>query len=167
MFLTRQFHNGGINKVLLPALAAIFVFSVNLKAQEHPSEHPKEHPKEHPSSQKAGLTKESLAVAITIYLEKESALKGGYFLVFDTKANEPLALTLDKVHKDRLATIGDGVYFACADFKATNGKMYDLDIFMKEAGKDLSVSEISVHKKDGKERYTWYEKDGVWLKKSM
>ncbi len=147
------------------AAFALLIFSANISfAQEHPSEHPSEHPKEHPAS-KAEVSKESLAEAITGYVNKESELKGGFFVVYDDVAKEPLALTLDKVHKERLATLGKGVYFACADFAATNGKMYDLDIFMEDDHGEMEVTEINVHKVDGNARYSWVEKGGIWSKK--
>ena len=65
---------------------------------------------------------------------------------------------------DRLTGIGNDTYFACADFQASNGKVYDLDIFMNgETTDDLAVTEISVHKEEGAERYGWREEDGVWV----
>lgn len=149
----------------------IFGLTVGAFAQEHP-EHPakqdaakKEHP-EHPDS-KTAVTKETLAEAITGYINKDTALKGGYFCCYDSKANAPLALKLDKVHQDKLAKVSDGLYFACSDFKATDGKMYDLDFFMESTPMGLQVSEVAVHKEAGKPRYGWVEKDGVWSKQMM
>jgi hypothetical protein len=155
---------GWLFNSVIPAVLAIFFSGTIIAAAQ---EHPGEHPSEHPTSEKASITKESLAAAITDYVNKESDLKGGYFLFFDKQQNKPLALALDKVHKDRLATLGDGVYFACADFKDTGGDMYDLDIFMKDGTSGLEVSDISVHKKNGEARYDWVEKDGIWSKKKM
>ena len=76
-----------------------------------------------------------------------------------------LELKLDKVHKERLSRIKDDVYFACADFKNSDGVIYDLDIFMEGASVDeLTVNEVIVHKQDGKARYGWkYNKrKDVW-----
>lgn len=155
--------------VLIVALLATAGF---VYAAEHPSEHPSEKMQvEHPAKkmgemEKAKLTKEELAKAIRAYVEKEAALKGGYFLVYDKMAEKPLVLSLKKVHEDRLATIGDGVYFACADFETPDGKLYDLDIFMKGHDKDeLKVKKIKIHKEEGKERYTWFEEQGMWKTK--
>ena len=135
------------------------------------AEHPKEHPAEHPAKgAKSEITKEELAVAIEDYVKKDSALKGGHFLVFDAKAGKPLTLSLLKVHKERLSPLGDGVYFACADFQTPAGKVYDLDIFMKSKDSDkhrLKVTEISVHKEAGVERYSWHEEGGIWKKHHM
>jgi Na+-transporting methylmalonyl-CoA/oxaloacetate decarboxylase gamma subunit len=167
MHFRNPIHRGIMRKAFLSLLVMVFAGVSAISAQEHPTEHPSEHPSEHPTSEKAALTKESLADAITDYVTKESNLKGGYFLFFDGQQDKPLALTLDKVHKERLATLGNGVYFACADFKATDDDMYDLDIFMKEDEHGLEVTEINLHKKNGQARYTWVEKDGIWSKKEQ
>lgn len=163
MHFRNPIHPGIMRKAFLSLLVMVFAGATVVSAQEHPSEHPSEHP----TSKKAALSKESLADAITDYVNKESNLKGGYFLFFDGQQDKPLALTLDKVHKERLATLGDGVYFACADFKATDDDMYDLDIFMKEDEHGLEVTEINLHKKNGQARYVWVEKDGIWSKKEQ
>jgi hypothetical protein len=128
------------------------------QGQEHPTEHPQGH-------QQSAVSKDDLADAIANYVKRESALKGGFFLVYDKDTNRTLALTLDRVHRERLAKVADGTYFACADFKTQEGKTYDLDIFMKGPSKDqLEVTEISIHKEDGKERYNWVETNGIWSK---
>ena len=111
---------------------------------------------------------EMLGDAIEAYVAWDSEMHGGFFFVHDSVDNANLALTLDKVHRARLASLGNGVYFACADFKAENGHVYDLDVFMMaEPGgpfHGLVPTSISVHKKDGVARYGWAENDGVWTK---
>ncbi len=149
----------------LALATALTLLPPGVFADEHPSEHPKEHPKGQTKS--SGLTREALAKAIKGYVEKEAKLKGGYFLVYDQAARKPLALTLDRVHDDRLSRVSEGVYFACADFRTPENQVYDLDIFMKQSGSGLEVTEIAVHKEDGKARYGWVEKDGIWSKKGM
>jgi hypothetical protein len=132
------------------------------QAQEHPAEHPWKHPQ---GSQQAGISKVDLADAIQKYVKKEADLKGGFFLVYDKTAGRTLTLTLDRGHRERHSRVAADTYFACADFKTPEGKTYDLDIFMKGPSKDkLQVTEISVHKENGKERYNWVEKNGVWSK---
>ena len=141
---------------------ALGMIPAGISADEHP-----EHPKEHPKSKASGITKDAIAKAIKDYVQKDTGLKGGYFLVYDPVAKIPLALTLDHVHDDKLCQVSEHVCFACADFKTPEGKVYDLDFFVKHAGSGLEVTEISVHKEDGKPRYNWVEKDGVWSKKGM
>ena len=117
-------------------------------------EHP-EHP-EHPTTKKEPqLTVETLAISIENYIQNDVNLKGGFF-VYDKDKKELLTLTLTKIHKERLSNIGGDTYFACADFSASNGNIYDLDIFMTGKSQDnLVVTEINVHKENGKARYHW------------
>lgn len=158
------------NKIALMSLLALFAAGNTLLA-EHPHEHPSEHPSEHPkkskkAARKPSITMKDLAKAIEKYVKDDSDLKGGYFLVYDPVGKKTLELVLDKVHKERLAKVSENTYFACADFKTPEGKVYDLDIFMKGSSADsLTVTEVSVHKEDGKARYGWVEKKGIWKKK--
>ena len=134
-----------------------------LFTMEHPSEHPSEHP-EHPEQKTSEkISAENLAATLDSYVNADAALKGGYFLVIDDNTGGTLKLQLQKIHKDRLSGIGNNTYFACADFVTDKGKVYDLDLFMKgETVDDLEIVEISVHKEDGKARYSWYQERGIW-----
>src|SRR5262245_24423981 len=102
-------------EVLMKSIAAIttatlLVLGTSLAAQEHP-EHPKQGEKQAEQGPEMELTVDELADAITAYIAQDSKLKGGYFLVWDAEGKQPLALKLDKVHKDRLSGLGGGVYF--------------------------------------------------------
>ena len=120
---------------------------------------------EHPESPEAKVSMEELADAMEGYIEGQAAEHGGTFVTMDDMTGETLSLTLDKVHRERVAMVGEDTYFACADFTDADDKVYDLDVFMIGPDKDsLVFSEISVHKEDGVERYTWYEEGGVWKK---
>ena len=111
------------------------------------------------------ITLQNLARAIESFVEADINLRGA-FLVIDPSTNKVLKLTLEKVHKERLSHVSNNVYFACADFNANNGKVYDLDIFLHGNNTDnLTVTEILVHKEDGEARYGWLEQDGIWVKK--
>lgn len=135
---------------------------------EHPAdkdaEHPTEHPAEHPSKETSVIiTKDNLADAIVQYVETESN-QDMKFIVEDPETGESLELELVKVHKDRLSAVGDNLYFACADFKAQNGKIYDLDVFMNgKSAEELSFTKFLVHKEEGVERYGWQEENGEWI----
>jgi hypothetical protein len=148
--------------------AAALLLARGVGAQEHP-EHPAEHP-EHPKDEgkKTALTMAELADAIRDYVARDSEIKGGMFLVFDPVDTQVLQLTLAKVHEDKLASLGEGVFFACADFNSTDKHVYDLDIFMaQQEDGSLMTTEVSVHKLDGKARYTWFEEEGIWKKKPV
>ena len=156
-----------MKKICLAVLGCFLFWAVGL-AQEHP-EHPKQPPKttkqEHPKKETASLTTTELAKGIKDYVAKDSELKGGYLLIYDPTIKKSLELSLTKVHEDKLSQVGENLYFACSDFKATNGKMYDLDFFMKQGENSLSVTEISIHKEEGKPRYSWAEEKGLWVRK--
>lgn len=153
------------------SLAAPRVFAEHPgSGSEHPGsgmEHPAERSKASSQSEKKSVTKKDLAQFIGNYVRQKSK-KEGYFLVKDEKTGKELKLKLDKVHEDRLACVKKDLYFVCADFTAGKDKTYDLDFWIE--GKDrqsLKVKEITVHKEDGKERYTWKEEDGLWKKVSL
>ena len=152
-------------KILLTGL----IFSIVVAQGEHPTGSKKA---EHPTAsikpqivQGEKITLQNLALAIESFVEADINLRGA-FLVIDPRTNTVLKLTLEKVHKERLSHVGNDVYFACADFNADNGKVYDLDIFLQGNNTDnLTVTEISVHKEDGIARYGWQEENGIWVKK--
>ena len=145
--------------------------SILLAQGEHPTKTKKA---EHPTTttvtpqivqQGEKITMQNLARAIKGFVEADIILRGA-FLVIDPKTDTVLKLKLEKVHKERLSHIGGNIYFACADFNAENGKVYDLDIFLHGTNTDnLTVTEISVHKEDGTARYGWQEDNGTWSKK--
>ena len=142
---------------------SIIYYSCLLVSLSFMGEHP-EHP-EHPSEKTASVTAQAIGEAVAEFIASDSKLKGGKFMVYDGSAKEVLQLDLLKIHMDRLTGLGNDTYFACADFQASNGKVYDLDIFINgETTDDLAVTEISVHKEEGAERYSWREEDGLWVK---
>lgn len=145
-------------RIALATMMAVAMMIVTTSAQEHPEHPSKTEVKKDPVS--IGM----LSKAIKDYVAADSKLKGGTFVVYDPVDKKPLALTLSMVHEEKLATLGGGVYFACADFQSSDGKTYDLDIFMKGDENGLETTDVAVHKVNGQPRYNWNEKDGVWSK---
>jgi hypothetical protein len=133
----------------LPAVSAL--------AQQ--KEHPKEHPQNPPSEKK--VSTDDIDAAIRAHIEEKSKASGG-FEVRDDVLNKTWSLELVRVHKDKLQALADGRYFACVDFKASDATMVDVDFFLKKDGDKLAVTETTVHKIDGKARYNYEEKNGVW-----
>ena len=145
-------------------LFMVFVFSIISAQGEHPTGSKTATASITPKVQGEKITLQNLARAIESFVEADINLRGA-FLVIDPSTDEVLKLNLEKVHKERLSHVGDDIYFACADFNADNGKVYDLDIFLHGKNTDnLTVTEISVHKEDGNARYGWLEQDGIWVK---
>jgi len=142
--------------VLALSLSAVPAF-----AQQ--KEHPKEHPQEHPPSGKK-LSTDDIDASIRAHIEEKSKASSGRFEVRDDVLNKTWSLELVRVHKDKLQALADGRYFACVDFKAPDATMVDVDFFLKKDGDKLAVTDTTVHKVDGKARYNYEEKNGVWVR---
>ncbi|MFN2475187.1 MAG: hypothetical protein ABR526_02455 [Chthoniobacterales bacterium] len=158
------------------ALGLTAALAMPALAQEHPAkaggEHPAkasdqkkdgEHPKEHPNKGAAGgeVTTADISAGIKKHIDAESKKDGKFHVNYDGK---DLAMTLEKVHDDRLSSLGDGKHFACVDMKATDGTVYDLDFFLTGKPGDMKVTDTSVHKVSGKALYDWKEEGGIWKK---
>lgn len=123
---------------------------------------------EHPGG--AECTVADVAQPVESYVKQES--KDGGFKIKDPQNGKQLSLTLDRVHRERLSQVGPDMFFACADFKAADGTLYDLDFFVQGKSKDnlrVLPDKTSVHKENGKERYTWAldAKKGIWEQKPV
>ena len=144
-------------KTITIALALAVAFTGVARAQEHP---------EHPTASKAKpehtYTMDELEKAIVSDIKDAEKKNGGVYKIKDTESGNTLDLTLDHVHRERLARLDAKTYFACTDFKSSDGHTVDVDFFMKDNGKKLLMTDATVHKIDGKPRYNWKEKDGYW-----
>ena len=155
---------------LMISVAALLL-AASVKAAEHPKEHPttQEHPATPASPAepaKVGskpwikqMNKEYVrAVEDAIAKAKSS----GGFKVHDEKLNKDWSLTLDRVHKDRIAYLGNNAFFACADLKSSapgDKSKVDLDFYATKTGDSWKIDRILVHKIDGKARYTYNAKN--------
>lgn len=152
-----------LGPVLLTMISLLLLSPVQSPAAEHP-----EHPAGKASASQVAkpLTKKEMTVAIRAFIEAEAGKTGGYYEIYDDLQKKKLFLKLKKIHDDRLSHVGNDVYFFCVDLIDKDGKVYDLDFFMKRgSGGDLVVTEVTIHKQEGKERYTWFEERGIWKKK--
>ncbi len=133
------------------------------KKEQEKKEHPKEHPAEHPKSENK-LSTADIDKAIRGHIEKTSAAANDRFPVKDDVLKKTWDLKLVRVHNDKLQALADGRYFACVDFEASDGTAVDVDFFLKKEGDGLAVTDTTVHKINGKARYGYQEKDGVWVR---
>jgi len=130
-----------------------------------------EHPAEHPAGAgKPTVSLEDVAQHVESYVKQDS--KDSAFKIHDQRAGKELSLRLDRVHRDRLSQVGPDMFFVCADFKSADGKLYDVDLFVQGTRKDnlrVLADKTSVHKEDGKERYSWAlnNKTGSWEQKPV
>ena len=140
------------------AMALFFTPATPLFSQEHPEN--AEHPKAGGAQKKVSTA--DISAGIRKHIDTESNKSDGKFHV--NHQGQDLALSLIKVHDDRLQDLGAGKYFACVDMKGTDGKTYDIDFFLTGQPGDMNVIETSVHKVDGKPLYNWKEENGKWNK---
>jgi len=136
--------------------------------QEHPQqEHPKqEHPKrEHPKPEHPTAKPVSTAVlekAIKDQVAEKAKANDGKFPVRDDVLDKTWQLELVKVHTDKLTQMDDKTYFACVDFKADDGTLVDADFYLKNENGKLTLDDTTVHKVNGKPRFTYEKKGDFW-----
>lgn len=81
----------------------------------------------------------------------------GYFKVLFE--GRELKLQLVRVHVEYLASLAPQRHFACVDMVSSDGQFYDIDFFLKGVAGDLTVTETSVHKLNGKPFYLWKQNE--------
>ena len=161
-------------------LGFVSIFSVSsvVSGAEHPSEHPSEHPAksgksdavraehpEHPTARKKTVTKAEISAGIRSHIKAGAKAAGGKYRL--DYGDQELALTLLKVHDDKLATLRHGTYFACTDLTGSDGNTYDVDFFLSGKPGAMDVTESMVHKVNGKPLYRWkQEAEGHWTRVS-
>ena len=120
-------------------------------ADEHPGEDVKEHPGEEE------LVKgEDVKKAIGEYVKNAEGLGNGYLTVKDEKLGKDWKLKFSKFHMPVRHIKDKDVYFMCTDFVTPDkSATLDLDFWVKQKKGKLIVTEVKIHKVDGKERFVY------------
>ena len=145
-------------RLALSAVLALVVGGAAVVAQEHPTEHPKG------KTTTNAISIDDLETSIKASIAEKEKSGGGYYKLADKVAKKTWLLKLDHVHRERLSRLDEKTYFACTDFKSSDGHTVDVDFFMKDKDGKLVMSDATVHKIDGKARYNWEEEKGFWKK---
>ncbi len=96
-------------------------------------------------------------------IAKEVEAGNGYFHI--TRDGKELKLQLVRVHTEYLSNLGPRRHFACVDLADTSGDVYDVDFFLEGDPGNMTVTEITLHKLNGKPFYTWKQgKDKTWYR---
>ncbi|WP_291777490.1 transglutaminase-like domain-containing protein [Cecembia sp.] len=104
---------------------------------------------------------EEIEEGIKAYIEDEKLKNKGYFLINDE--GEELRLKLVRVHTEYLSNLGHNSHFACVDLADERGDVYDVDFFLEGEPGQMQVTETSLHKLNGKPRYSWKQLvDKTW-----
>ena len=145
---------------VLPVLVAALCFAgaASLPAQK---EHPKEHPKQTNTAVKP-ISTATLERAIKDQIAEKARANGGKLAVQDDVLSKTWRLELVRVHTDKLTQLDEKTYFACVDFKADDGTPVDVDFYMKNDNDKVTLSDTTVHKVNGKPRFTYEKKGNFW-----
>lgn len=88
---------------------------------------------------------------------------GGYFNM--NADGKELRLQLVRVHTEYLSNLGPNRHFACVDLADVSGDVYDVDFFLEGEPGNMTVTETTLHKLNGKPFYTWKQRDDkTWYK---
>lgn len=101
---------------------------------------------------------------IKAFIAQKTAENDGIFPVEDE--NNDLKMKLVRVHTEYLSNLGPDRHFACVDLVDESGDVYDVDFFMEGKPGNMTVTETSVHKLNGKPFYSWKQnkKNKTWNK---
>lgn len=98
---------------------------------------------------------------IKAYIEEKTNEAGGYFHIKDDSTK--LRLKLVRVHTEYLSNLGPQRHFACVDLADVSGDVYDVDFFLAGDPGNMTVTQTTVHKLNGKPFYAWKQKeDKTW-----
>jgi hypothetical protein len=143
--------------------SAVFAGALLLLGPAAPAASAQEHP-EHPNATKT-VDIDALEKAIKEKIADKTKADGGVFKLEDDVLHKTWQLELVRVHRDKLARLEDGTYFACVDMKEKGGHdLVDVDFFLKENDGNLTFSDMAVHKVNGVARYDWEKKGDRWVK---
>lgn len=72
-------------------------------------------------------------------------------------------LKLVRVHTEYLSNLGPDSHFACVDLADEKGDVYDVDFFLTGKPGNMQVTEMTLHKENGKPFYNWKQlADKTW-----
>ena len=107
-----------------------------------------------------------IEAGIKSYIDEKVKEGEGYFYFMDNE--KELRLKLVRVHTEYLSNLGPNRHFACVDLADVSGDVYDVDFFLEGAAGDMSVTQTTLHKLNGKPFYSWKQrKDKSWYRIPM
>ena len=104
-----------------------------------------------------------IEAGIKANIDKKVEEGGGYFNM--STDEQDLRLQLVRVHTEYLSNLGPRRHFACVDLADISGDVYDVDFFLEGDPGNMTVTETTLHKLNGKPFYTWKQrKDKTWYR---
>ena len=153
---TRKHLDAAMAVRLLVAALMCVLFSACEKRQ-------RDGPKESATSYVPTIVTGDIQAGIEKHIAEQVALGGGCFTVpFE---GEQLKLNLVRVHVEYLASLAPQRHFACVDMVSADGRFYDIDFFLAGDPGQMTVTETTVHKLNGKPYYVWQQNpDKTWVR---
>lgn len=105
-----------------------------------------------------------IETGIKAYIQEKTQENDGVFPVKDE--SHDLNMKLVRVHTEYLSNLGPERHFACVDLVDESGDVYDVDFFLEGKPGEMTVTETSVHKLNGKPFYSWKQnkEDKTWYR---
>ena len=142
------------------AILAVVLFGLLTLLPGSAQEHPRSSPAEHPGLPAARSTNSDVHQAVRDYVKKRTSK--GVFELRDPKSKRTRQLVLVKLHP--ATRVSGGNYFVCGDFTDKNRDRIDLDFDVASCEKSWAVSQVLVHKVNGKSRIGYKQGKGQWYR---
>ena len=107
------------------------------------------------------VTVAEIEAGIRAEIDEATEKNGGYFEL--PLAEDTMKLKLVRVHTEYLSNLGPDSHFACVDLADDKGDVYDVDFFLSGKPGNMQVTEMTLHKENGKPLYNWKQlSDKTW-----
>jgi hypothetical protein len=125
--------------------------------------------KEEKAKDKTGWNAKQVEQDLVSFINGKATQSGGRFAVNDELSEQTRQLKLKKIHTEKIMEMRDGTSFVCADFTDATGELVDVDFFMQPSstGTVDQVTQVQIHKVNGKQRFTYVLDEGKWLQKAV
>ena len=109
-----------------------------------------------------------VADTVRSFIGDETHTRDGLCRINDPVENATLNLRLKDVYAEKLMKIQPDTFITCAFFESADGTSYDVDFYVKGTTRqNLKVVDVSIHSKNGIERYAWADDKGFMRVKAI
>lgn len=109
-----------------------------------------------------------LAKTVRAFVDEEAKVRDGWCRINDPVENATLDLKLKEVYTEKLMKVQPNIFVTCATFETASGTAYDVDFYVKgTTPHNLKVVDVSIHAKNGVQRYAWMDEKGMMKVKAI
>jgi hypothetical protein len=103
-----------------------------------------------------------VANTVRAFINEEARAHDGFCRINDPVENATLDLRLKDVYTEKLMKVQPNTFVACATLETAAGTAYDVDFYLKgTTPQNLKVVDVSIHAKNGVQRYAWVDEKGL------